>query len=352
MAGALDRDYSRSQAILIGTWEYTTMRGPIPAVRNSLDRMAALLTGELCGWPAGRVTTIPNERKPGDLPDRITEIFGKVRDVALFYYVGHGQSDPDDKLCLGLVDSLTEAKRRATTSLEFEDIRRALKNSDASTKIVILDCCFAGLAIHPDGKLAEPDLDVAQLAGGTGAFTMAASGYTTAWYEIDGQNPQTYFTKHLADIVERGGIPHEPAGLRLTPIFKQLRNSLEDARKPRPTGLNHDFAGEYVFARNAAGLPATPLQSPPPSDFETTVGAPPSGIAKAVTKLRRASQDVEADRLLAAVPARRSGQEIAALVSLLRSGNWDADIEVIIGSAVDLPRTRSPSCCPRCSPWT
>jgi hypothetical protein len=334
MVGALDRDYSRSHAILIGTWEYTELHGPIPAVRNSLDRMGTLLTSEACGWPADRVTTFRNERSPGDLPDRIAETFGDVEDVALFYYVGHGQPDPDDKLCLGLVDSRTQARRRATTSLEFDDIRRALKNSNATTKIVILDCCFAGLAM--DGRLTGRAVDVAELAGGTGAFTMAASGYTTAWYEVDGEAPQTYFTRYLADIVEHGGIPGQPTGLRLAPIFRQLRNNLESAGKPRPTAVNQDFAGEYVFARNTTGQPES---APPPepdevvANFDSIMDCSPTAIAEFTATLDRQG----ADQFLAAVTVRRSGQEVAALVSLLQLDGRKEDIAAIVQAAVRLP---------------
>ena len=66
------------------------------------------------------------------------------------------------------------------------------------------------------------------LAAGTGAYTMAAtSAYTTAWYESGpgSARPQTFFTKYLADLVERG-IPGQPTGLKLDPLFRQLRENL------------------------------------------------------------------------------------------------------------------------------
>jgi hypothetical protein len=81
-------DYSRSRAVLVGTSKYTHL-DQVPAAANSLARMERLLTGRLCGWPRKRVTVIRDQGKPGDLPDQLVESFIDVKDVALFYYVGH-----------------------------------------------------------------------------------------------------------------------------------------------------------------------------------------------------------------------------------------------------------------------
>src|ERR1700733_11174754 len=109
------RDYSGSRAVLMGTSEYSFLPS-LPAALNSLERMAGLLTGPLCGWPADRVVLVVNERGPGDLHDRLITSFEDAANVALFYYVGHGQIDLANQLCLGLAGSRTEANRRAATS--------------------------------------------------------------------------------------------------------------------------------------------------------------------------------------------------------------------------------------------
>ncbi|WP_084195451.1 hypothetical protein [Streptosporangium amethystogenes] len=77
---------------------------------------------------------ISDVRQPGDLFDRLVELFEPIRDVALFYYVGHGQIDLFDTLWLGLVDSRQEATRRRTTSLPFGVVRHARCGLRASAK--------------------------------------------------------------------------------------------------------------------------------------------------------------------------------------------------------------------------
>jgi Caspase domain len=254
-------DRSRSRAVLIGTSTYTEL-GDVPAAAHSLDRIGRLLTGPLCGWHAGQVTQILDQRLPGDLPDRLIEIYTQAIDVALFYYVGHGQLDDEGQLCLGLVQSRKlETERRATTSLTFNAVRRALRASPAKVKVIILDCCFAGQATHGPHTLSGQEVDVPALTSGTGAYTLAATGpYSTAWFESDqdSETPHTYFTKHLAEIVERG-ISGEATGLTLDPIYRRLRDDLPAEGKPTPTCSSRDSADSFLFARNAA--PRLPVPS-------------------------------------------------------------------------------------------
>lgn len=247
------RDYGRSRAVLVGTSEYTQLE-PVPAAANSLQRMSRILTSKMCGWPPDRLSVFSNEFGPGDLPDRLITLFEEAQDVALFYFVGHGQIDLDDQLCLGLVGSRPEPHRRAATSLQFHSVRRALLDSPARTKILILDCCFAGLASRPSNTLGTPS-SLLDKAAGTGAYTMmASSAYTTAWFETDGQEkPQTYFTKYLADLIETG-ILGESAELRLRSLFIKLRDNLAHDLRPIPEARVVDGASDFIFARNAALL--------------------------------------------------------------------------------------------------
>ena len=258
-------DYSRSRAVIMGTWRYSALQ-PVPAARHSWERFTALLAGPLCGWPQDRMLLLPDERSPGDLADRLVTAFEDVTDVALFYYVGHGQIDNEDQLCLALRESRPEPHRRAATSLQWADVRRALSGSKAATKIVILDCCFAAAANRPGSALAGPNDDVLAKSGGTGAYTMAASNaYGAAWYETDRslRAPQTYFTKYFADIVE-AGIADQPARLRLHPVFTAVQERLAADQKPVPESRNVNSASDFEFAYNAAPPQA---QRDPESDI-------------------------------------------------------------------------------------
>jgi len=300
-------DHARSRAVLIGTWEYDHLT-PVPAAEHSLRRMYELLTGPHCGWPKERVTVLHNEPGPGSLPDRLLDVFEDATDVALFYYVGHGQLDNDDQLCLGLVGSRTEGHRRATTSLEFSDVRRALRHCRAATKVVMLDCCFSGIATFREHALAGSAGEVlVDLASRTGAYTMTASSAdTTAWFEADPDlpQPQTYFTKYFADLVE-AGIPGEPAGLKLHPLFTELHDNLARDGRPVPQKRSVDAARDFVFARNAA----------PP---ETIVGpdAEVVRLRRELEELRKAQHRLT-EATAAQAAARAAQERIVAGVNII-----------------------------------
>ncbi|UQS22699.1 caspase family protein [Amycolatopsis thermalba] len=273
MPDALDGEFSRSRAVLIGTWKYRHLP-PVPAAEYSLNRMTALLTSPLCGpWPQDRISVVGNRARLGDLPHELVVGLRDAVDVALFYYVGHGQYDNEDRLCLALGDSSPDPVLRTTTSLTFDAVRQAFRASKATTKIAILDCCFAGLAAGRDGHLAgTPDLPRSP-----GFYLMMASGeFNTAWFETAAGNPrpQTYFTKYLVDVVE-AGIPGQPPGLTLGPIFDRVAEALVRDGKPEPGSRVSDRAADFVFARNReasatgadqpAGHPGKPQISPGPA---------------------------------------------------------------------------------------
>jgi peptidyl-prolyl cis-trans isomerase A (cyclophilin A) len=216
--------------------------------------MHDLLTSDLCGWPSGKITIIEDARQPGDLHYQLIQLFHHITDVSLFYFVGHGLIDEEDQLCLGLVESADASHLRAATSLEFRVVRDALIRSRAETSILILDCCFAGLANKRKNTLGVSD--IVDQAGGAGAYTMAAcQAYGTASFDADGPDPQTYFTKHLVDLI-RTGIPGEPADLRLNAIFRHLSQALVEAGHPLPMERNIGAGGEFRFAYNAAPVQA------------------------------------------------------------------------------------------------
>ena len=249
-------DYTRSHAILLGSWVYDDVElTDVPAARNSFERMAALLRSPACGWPEKSMTLLPDPTEVGDLPDKLVRRFESVEDVALFYFVGHGMVSDDEELCLCVRP--TVARRRRTTSLLYGNVRHALMQSHASVKVVIIDCCYSGLATTGPMSLAPETADLEQLTRVHGAVTIAASTpFTRAWAQEPAAGvawPQTYFTKFFADVVETG-IPRKAARLSLNEIFLKVQDRLDEAHKSTPTMRNSDTAANLEFAANLAPL--------------------------------------------------------------------------------------------------
>jgi hypothetical protein len=265
--------------------------------------MAALLTSVQCGWPGEEVHERKDPELPDSLPAQLVDRFQPARQVALFYFVGHGQYDTEEQLCLAVRESRTEAHLRRVTSLDWESVRYALRLSRAKTKIVILDCCYANLAGASIGRLGPSD--PLERLRGTGAFIMAAcSEYGLAGYETDpaAGPPETYFTKYFVDTVERG-IKGEGPRLRLGPLFNQIAEQMAYDGLPVPVSNSREYATDFEFADNVAygsspAGPRPPLEggvSASPADGDPAVQAaapePAVRLSPALEEqLRRAEQ--------------------------------------------------------------
>jgi glycine betaine/choline ABC-type transport system substrate-binding protein len=244
-------DYARSRAILIGASAYQD-KGflPLPAAANSLKGLQEILVDQqLCGWPADRVTVLPD---PADVRRLVTSLRRWARDtdeVFLLYFVGHGVIAPRGELCLAVAD--TEFADPDITGIEYERVRSALLDSPARIKVVILDCCYSGRAIQ---ALSHPG-DIADITDVRGVYTITASDQAAHVAPHAQQaGACTSFTGELLDLI-RTGIPGGPDTLTLNMIYSHLRTRLRSCRLPAPNQRGTDTAGEFGFTRNAALLP-------------------------------------------------------------------------------------------------
>jgi WD40 repeat protein len=234
-----NRRVPSARAILIGTSQYEHLPW-IPAAANSIAKMHQLLTSELCAWNEHQIEVIKNPVEPTGIAQHLIDSYADALDVALFYYVGHGQRDEENKLCLGLVNSQRLSPHIASTSLQFDAVRRALKASKAAAKIVILDCCYSGLT--------GAESDLSRMTGGTYIVAATKMGKTAKFDTMRGG--LTYFTRHFASVIEQG-IAGDSETLTLDAIVGQVAHSLGAAGLPVPTDIRQDLHG-YAFARNQA----------------------------------------------------------------------------------------------------
>lgn len=248
MTDPAGRDYSRSRAVLMGTWDYTDFETS-RAVERSYHRMRELLLDPVCGsWPESSVKEFDNRSTLGTTHVELIDAFVAATDVAFFYYVGHGIYDHRERLCLTVGDTRIDSDYTTATGLLFEDVRDAFRASRAAVKIAVLDCCNAGLAAQDYGRLSTDRLPPV-----AGAYLlMSSSAFESSWYEKeDVHDAQTYFTRALVDTV-REGVPGGPAGLTFDHIFPVVADQLVGHGRPEPGRRIEDNAANWVFARNNA----------------------------------------------------------------------------------------------------
>jgi hypothetical protein len=242
-------DRSAPRAVLIGTGSF---RDPgldeLPVARNCVTAMADLLTGELCGWPPERVTTLLDVDSPSDLARALVAAAREAEGVLLVYYVGHGLATRHRSLALALSGTSKDPEELPHTSMVFDNLADILAGSTATTKLVILDCCHAELAARSGDLYQGDELPVAIPVDGM-YCVYASRKHEAARTPADG--PFTYFTQTLLDVLD-AGIPGLPATLTMEQIFVQVRARLVGSRLPEPVDSGARNARHYPFARNAA----------------------------------------------------------------------------------------------------
>lgn len=86
-------------------------------------------------------TSKNNLVKKNDLEDAIQELFSGDDEVALFYFSGHGYTENNNGY---IIPSDTQLPGR--NGIKMEDIMQWCTNSKVKNKILIFDCCHAGVA--------------------------------------------------------------------------------------------------------------------------------------------------------------------------------------------------------------
>lgn len=243
-------DYSESRAVLIGTSEYQDTGFPaLASADNSLEGMYQILTDpDLCGWPPARVKQLANASDNRQVLIKLREWARQATGVFLLYYVGHG-TPGEQGPCLTLTD--TQEQHPDATGLEYRNVRKALLDSPARVKIVILDCCYAGRAIPPaqSGETFFTDI--------SGTFVLAAADLAAHVPEHQ-ELACTSFTGELLDLI-RKGIPDGPEELTLQDIYRHLRTRLSEINLPDPNSGGTGTAGAFRLARNVALRPGPPI---------------------------------------------------------------------------------------------
>ncbi|MFF3547525.1 caspase family protein [Streptomyces platensis] len=243
-------DPGASRAVLIGTGRYDHLE-QLPAVSNNLTALAGLLSGPLSlRLPAQNVTIVENPPDASTVMDPLRLAATEATDTLLVYYAGHGLIDPHDALALAMPHT---QPGRIETSLNYDWLRQILLDSRAQRHIVLLDCCYSGLAL---GRMSAPQ-GVADHAAVEGTFLLAASAETRTALAPVGDT-HTAFTGALLDML-RHGIPGGPPLLDLETVYLYLRRTLQARAHPVPQARNRNSGARVALGRNQADLPAGPV---------------------------------------------------------------------------------------------
>jgi hypothetical protein len=354
---AFDADLlARSRALLIGVsaYEYAEFP-PIRAARNSLAAMRSVLTDPaLGGWPADRVAVAANPGSAAELASGLADLADATTGVLLLYYVGHGVLSARGELCLTVTS--TRPDRPKISGLPWDTLADVLRGSPASTRLAILDCCFAGQAIEGQTMEAlsgDGDPGLADITHVEGVYTLTATTRNrTAHVPPPGQQDGacTSFTGELHDLI-KAGLPGKATRLTFADIYPVLRQRLRGKGLPAPGQRGVDAAGQFTLTANAAmatvqSTTGQPIAGPPgheptapgttphpddpkqPDDPEQPTSARPPGPARHAALV--------ADALRAAHSVRdesAQAQDLAAIAKALARTDPDRAARLAVDAA-------------------
>jgi signal transduction histidine kinase len=287
-------DFARSRVVLAGTAAYTHRGLPdLEAVsRNLADLRRTLTDRSLCGFQPKHCATVENPATPDELLAPLARAAAEASDVLLVYYAGHGllHGDAGD-LHLAVTGSDPDQPWK---SAAFEHAGRLISDSEARTKILILDCCYGGRAMRhlmaDPARLAVDQVDI------EGVFVVTSTSETKralapvrGWY--------TAFTGELLDVLHRG-VPSADPLLTANAVFGAVQARMR-ARQgvPVPQQRARNTAGAIALAHNRWRPPpptAPPAARPTPAGTSAATGGAPAGdgLAEIVVNLARRSQSL------------------------------------------------------------
>jgi hypothetical protein len=252
--------------VLIGTSHYDHL-APIPAAAANVTDLDGILTGPGGAFITGHCAIVidPERTEMGRVVSRAAR---EATGVLLVYYTGHGLLDRRGRLHLTVPGSDPDDIR--WTTVPFETLREEILDSPARTKILILDCCFAGRAF-------EAMADVPGLVAGQtdlrGTYTIASCSANEPSFAPAGHR-HTAFTGALltANIATPGSTLDE--------LYRETDRHLQRNGYPRPQRRNIDIAGELRLFGLPSGaavssvLATTPTITDPDPAFEHTEPVP------------------------------------------------------------------------------
>lgn len=134
-----------SRAVLFGVHAFTHFPSLEGVSRNIPALLAQLTDPEVGALPKENCVVLPAHSEQGRILDAVCQAAEEADDLLLVYYAGHGHFDRGGGLLLATEAS---SNTRRHHSVSYEAIRECVEVSRARHKVVIVDCCYSGLALR------------------------------------------------------------------------------------------------------------------------------------------------------------------------------------------------------------
>jgi hypothetical protein len=240
-----DRD--RSRLVIVGPSDYDhSALENLPAAANCSKRLRAVLAGgDSGGFRPEHCLVSDGNIAPQQLADQIHRFAAAAGDVLALWLIGHGLLDVDNRK-LHFALKATDPEDLYYTALPFDRLKRAIRDSPAEIKVLMLDCCFSGRVITEmamSGSVGLEEVVSAEVAVEGTYIVTACSGRDIAIAPPGGQH--TAFTGAMLEVLQ------ERAPIVMGDMVRQGARLLKNRSLPRPQFAASDTASDLALVRES-----------------------------------------------------------------------------------------------------
>ncbi|SLN72775.1 Caspase domain protein [Roseovarius albus] len=240
---------TRKTAIIIGIDSFAdTELDDLSYARNDATALHNLLQGET-GEQFDRVELI-TQGNHSDALTTIEQITTEMQrnDLLLIYYAGHGLVR-NQKLHLAFGNTRSDLIH--STALKYGNLLDVVEQASARTRLMILDCCYAGAAGEDASRSALGEQLQLELGANSRTLVMTAATSTQIAREA-----QTFghgvFTKHLLDGLRGAADRNGDGTVDTRELFDYLEEMMQAEHLQRPQKFN--FLGSGAITLRKTGL--------------------------------------------------------------------------------------------------
>ncbi len=245
--------YSNTKVLIIGNGKFEDDQiSEIPNISVNNKELVDLFSNDLLfpGIESEKIISLEN-KKSREITRSLTNFTENAseKDCIVIYLSGHGiVSTVDFKLYFPAKD--TGSKFIDDEGISIESLKSRLRSSRATSKILVLDCCFSGRAI--DGTMSSDIVsqtittNVLESVSGTYIMTSACQDRPSL-YDPKNKNIPTNFTSKFISSI-RDGIDNQKDSLEIGDIFNAIKSLVKTGPTPQASSLND--ADKIPLGRN------------------------------------------------------------------------------------------------------
>lgn len=243
------------RAVVVGTGHHPSgaTLSDLPSARRSAAAVADALRSA-CGMPEEHIELITDPEGPTEVLAAVERAVTEAADgVVVFCFVGHGLLGPGDQLYLATAASTSADS--TVRAVPYAEIRNLLGSATARP-VVVLDCCFSGLAeAASQGRRRNPYAS----ARPAGSFLLSSASHYAVSFAPEGR-PHTLFSGELLRLLTEGDAAG-PSRFTLADVYRHLDRRFQDS-PARPHADSVGRMGDLVLAPNPRYAPAPDVPSP------------------------------------------------------------------------------------------